>query len=202
MLKENNNLYIMSEFEELTKTIVNIVIIFFVFIILHNAYLYLVEELSIFKNLQEGFDMASVKKANKGKLSKLSNSKANTVKSAAITKKNEKNQQNNNAQVMSGNTSTNGSPGYGYKTGNAPVCLTPAQCVIQQETTENSKVLQSLSQKVDALSQTVSSMHTQAQLNAKNKGISSAKNAANSIPNGPATSSLKQHANDKVNSVT
>ncbi len=68
MLKENNNLYIMSEFEDLTKTLVYIATLFFVFVILYNAYIYLTERIIMVEEpviiVKEGFNADAFKSAS------------------------------------------------------------------------------------------------------------------------------------------
>ncbi|MHA2082151.1 MAG: hypothetical protein ACXABD_00215 [Candidatus Thorarchaeota archaeon] len=68
MLKENNNLYIMSDSEDLTKTLVYVATLFFVFVVLYNAYVYLAERVVMVEEpviiVREGFDAAAFRSAS------------------------------------------------------------------------------------------------------------------------------------------
>ena len=91
MLKENNNLYIMSEFEDLTKTLVYIATFFFVFVIIYNVYIYLVDRMVLVEEpvvvLREGFDMAAFKSANQSSMTAEKNKKATAAKKKASAAK-------------------------------------------------------------------------------------------------------------------
>ena len=89
----------MSELEDLTKTLVYIATLFFVFIILYNAYVYLTERIIMVEEpvviVKEGFDAASFKSASgsqinqglRGKSKFISEQKSKAKKKAEEDKK-------------------------------------------------------------------------------------------------------------------
>jgi hypothetical protein len=197
ILKENKNLYIMTEFDDLTKTLIHIALIFFMYVIIYNAYLYLVKDVPklkmLFESIEEGFNVDAFKKANKQSLTEKGKGKIAAVKSDTMAAIDEK---KNKSQGKPGGVE---SLGYGEGfAGSDPTCITAAQCSIQQTTDNNSKTLQSLTQKIDSLTQSVQSMHAASMSAAKQKGVNASKKAVKSIPNSPALAGLKKHAVDKM----
>ena len=71
---------------------------------------------------------------------------------------------------------------------------------MQQTANDNAKLLQTLAQKIDALSARVTTIQSNTTDNAKNKGIASAKNATNSVPNSAAVRGIKKASIKHLNS--
>jgi hypothetical protein len=278
MLKENNNLYIMGEFEDLTKTLVHIAIVFFMFVIIYNVYLYLIDRIVLVEDpilmVREGFDMQAFTSANASSVKEQANAKKGAVKKKAEQQK-KKQEKKDKASGSSGSGGGGGSSsggdggaggsssggsgadgsssggsgadgsssggsgadgsssggsgadgsssggagagagggngsgagagagdnGEGFQ-GNNPNCITPSQCQVQQTANDNAKLLQTLTQKIDALSARVTTIQSTTTDNAKNKGISSAKNATNSVPNSAAVRGIKKASIKHLNSQT
>ena len=157
---------------DLTRTLVSVVSVFFVFAIAYSIQQHVARSRG---GIMEGFDVASLKAANASKIKSAARTKAAAAKQAAVAQQ---------------------APGADAAPGAAPShdCITQAQCQTQQTANENTKVLQSLSAKIDALSTKVSDMQAQSRDAIKHKGISSAKSATAAIPSSPALKGIKAHA--------
>jgi hypothetical protein len=212
MLKENNNLYIMSELEDLTKILVYTATLFFVFVILYNAYIYLTERIIMVEEpvfiVKEGFDAAAFKSASgsqinqgvRGKSKYISEQKSKAKKKTEEDKKKgisspvEKSAltQTDNTGLVPGENHG----GEGFQ-GNQN-CLSIAECQTMQTANDNAKLLTTLSQKVDQLSQNVNNMQAAQLSNAKSKGVNAAKKASATIPNSGLTNGIKSQAQNSV----
>ena len=81
----------MGEFEDLTKTLVHIAIVFFMFVIIYNVYLYLIDRIVLVEDpilmVREGFDMQAFTSANASSVKEQANAKKGAVKKKAEQQK-------------------------------------------------------------------------------------------------------------------
>ena len=217
----------MSELEDLTKTLVYIATLFFVFVILYNAYVYLAERIIMVEEpviiVKEGFDADAFKSASgsqinqgvRGKSKYISEQKSKAKKKAEEDKKKGITTPAEKAALAkTSNSGTGAGAGAGAGTvsgtgagagagagegfqGNQN-CLSIAECQTMQTANDNAKLLTTLSQKVDLLSQNVSSMQSAQLSNAKANGMNAAKKSSASIPNSGLTSGIKSQAQNNV----
>ena len=185
----------MSELKDLTKTLVNISIVFFVYVLLYNIYIYLLERIVIVEEpvyfVKEGFDADAFKSASGSDINQGLRAKSRSIssqKEEAKKKAEEKNQdlgsnkEDGSSEAFKGNQN----------------CLSIAECQTMQKANDNGKILNKLSQKVDQLSQSVTTIQASQMSKAKNNSVNSAKKASSVLPNSGLTKGIKSQTQNHI----